>query len=106
MVLYEAKDYTLHTYKDSVKMNQPLLVCINKVLHQEPVFFDTLEEMKAHWQPCLGLNLVAKPATTQGANKGRAPTAKVDSGKAGTSAKADIGKAGTIAQADIGKRPG
>ena len=102
-VLYDAKDYTLHTYKDSVKMDQPLLVCINKVMHQEPVFFDTVDEMKAHWQPCLGLSLVAKPATAQvakGRGKGRTPQAKVDIGKAGTSAQAE---AGTSAQVDIGK---
>ena len=53
-------------------------------MHQEPIFFDTLDDMKAHWQPCLSLNLVAKPPTAQGASKGRV----------------DIGKAGTIAQAD------
>ena len=49
--------------------------------------------MKAHWQPCLSLNLVAKPPTAQGASKdkgkSRAPNAKVDIGKAGTSAQAD-----------------
>ena len=60
---------------------------------QEPVFFNTVDEMKAHWQPCLGLNLVAKPPTAQKASKGRgksrAPTAKVDIGKAGTNAQAD-----------------
>ena len=49
--------------------------------------------MKAHWQPYLSLNLVAKPPTAQGASKGRGkgrvPTIKVDIGKARTSAQAD-----------------
>ena len=85
-VLNDTKDYTLHTYLDSKKMGQPLLVCIHKVM---PIFFDTLEEMKAHWQPCLSLNLVAKPTTAQGVGKDRVPTVDVDIGKAGTSAQAD-----------------
>ena len=42
-VLYDAKEYTLHTYLDSKKMDKPLLVCIHKVMHQEPVFFDTVD---------------------------------------------------------------
>ena len=41
-VLYDAKDYTLHTYKDSIRMDEPLFVCINKVKHKESVFFSTL----------------------------------------------------------------
>ena len=92
-VLYDAKEYTQHTYWDSEKMDKPLLVCIHKVMHQEPVFFDTVVKIKAQWQPCLGLNLVAKPPIDQGASKGRgkgrSPTVKVDIGKAGTSAQAD-----------------
>ena len=47
---------------------------------------------------------MAKPAIAQvsskGRGKGRAPTAKVDIGKAGTSALVDIGKAGASAQSD------
>ena len=111
-VLYDAKDYTLHTYKDSVKMDQPLLVCINKVKHKKLVFFNTVDEMKAHWQPFLGLSLVAKPATAQvarGRGKGRTPQAKVNIGKAGTSAQVeartsgqvDTDKVGPSTQADI-----
>ena len=37
-VLYDAKDHTIDTYKDSVRMDEPLFVCINKVKHKEPVF--------------------------------------------------------------------
>ena len=72
-------------------MVQPLLVCVQKVMHLEPIFFDTLEEMRAHWQSCLSLNLVAKPSNAQGASKGRGkgPTVKVGHSKAGTSAQAD-----------------
>ena len=82
-------------------MDQPLLVCINKVMHQEPVFFNTVDEKKTHWQPCLGLSLVAKPATAQVAKgKGRTPEAKVDIGKAGTSTQTE---AGTSTQVNIGK---
>ena len=61
-------------------------------MHLEPIFFDTLEEMRAHWQSCLSLNLVANPPNAQGAGKGRGkgrgPTVKVGIGKAGTSAQA------------------
>ena len=34
-VLYDAKEYTHHTYWDSEKMDKPLSVCIHKVMHQE-----------------------------------------------------------------------
>ena len=37
-VLYDAEDYTLHTYKDSVRMDEPQFACMNKVKHKEPVF--------------------------------------------------------------------
>ena len=110
--MYDAKDYTLHTYKDSVRMDKLLLVCINKVKHKEPVFFSTADEMKAHWQPCLDLTLVAKPAAAQaarGRGKGRTPQAKVNGSKAGTSAQVEAGtssqvdttKAGSSTQVDI-----
>ena len=45
-VLYNDSGYTLDTYKDSLQMEDPLLVCINKVKHREPIFFSTVEEMK------------------------------------------------------------
>ena len=80
-------------------MDQPLFVCINKVKHKEPAFFSIVDEMKAHWQPCLGLSLVAKPATAQvarGRGKGRTPQAKVDIGKAGTSAQVEAGTSGQV----------
>ena len=74
-------------------MGTPMVVCAHKVLHPEPIFFGKLEEMKAHWQSCLSLCLVAQPTNAQGAGKGRGkgrgPNVKVGHSKAGTSAQAD-----------------
>ena len=109
-MLYDAKDYTLHTYKDSVRMDEPLFVCINKVKHKEPVFFSTVDEMKAHWQPCLDLTLVAQPTAAQaaiGRGKRRNQQAKVNGSKtsaqveAGISSRVDTTKAGPSTQVDI-----
>ena len=94
-VLYDAKEYTQHTYWDSEKMDKPLLVCIHKVMHQEPVFFDTVVKIKAQWQPCLSLNLVAKPPTAQGASEDRGK-GKVEIGKAETRAQADKSDSHTV----------
>ena len=70
-----------------------MMVCVHKVVHPEPIFFGNLEEMKAHWQSCLSLSLVAQPSNAQGAGKGRGkgrgPNVKVGHSKAGTSAQAD-----------------
>ena len=108
-VLYNAKDYTLHTYKDSVRMDKPLFVCINKVKHKEPVFFSTVDEMKAHW-PCLDLTLVAQPTGSQaaiGRGKRTSRQAKVNGSKtsaqveAGNSSRVDTTKAGPSTQVDI-----
>ena len=75
-VLYNAKEWTLHNYQDSVKMGAPMMMCVHKVVHPEPIFFEKLEEMKTHWQSCLSLSLVAQPAIAlldkgKGACKGR-----------------------------------
>ena len=106
-VLYNARDYTLHTYKDSVRMEDPLFVCINKVKHREPVFFSTIEEMKLHWQPCLDLTLIAQGVQgAKGRGKSRQPSTKVNGSKtstqaeAGNSSRIDAPKAGTSTQVD------
>ena len=84
-ILYNAGGYTLDTYKDSLQMEDPLLVCINKVKHREPIFFSTVEEMKQHWQPCLNLTLVAQGAqVSKGRGRGRQLSSKVDGSKSGT----------------------
>ena len=59
-ILYSPGNYTLDTYKDSLQMDSPLLVCINKVKHKDPQLFSTAEEMKKHWLPCLNITLVAQ----------------------------------------------
>ena len=51
-VLYDAKEWTLHNYQDSVKMGTPLMMCVPKVIRPEPIFFEKLEDMKVHWQSC------------------------------------------------------
>ena len=65
-----AKDWTMHNYKDSVKMGTPIV-------------FEKLEEMKSHWQSCL--SLVAQPAIApldkgkgvgKGRGRGRGPPAR------------------------------
>ena len=106
-VLNNARDYTLHTYKDSVQMEDPLFVCINKVKHREPVFFSTIEEMKLHWQPCLDLTLIAQGVQgAKGRGKSRQPNTKVNGSKtstqaeAGNSSRIDAPKAGTSTQVD------
>ena len=48
-ILYDAKEWTLHNYQDSVKMGTPMMVCVHKEVHPEPIFFGKLEEMKSHW---------------------------------------------------------
>ena len=66
--------------------------------------------MKAHWQPCLDLTLVAQPTVAQaaiGRGKRRNQQAKVNGSKtsaqveAGNSSRVDTTKAGPSTQVDI-----
>ena len=63
-----------------------------------PIVFEKLEEMKAHWQSCLSLSLLAKPAIApfdkakgagKGRGRGRGPPARGGHSKAGPSAPAE-----------------
>ena len=109
-ILYNAGSYTLDTYKDSLQMEDPLLVCINKVKHKEPIFFSTVEEMKQHWQPCLNLTLVAQGTqVSKVRGRGRQLNSKVDGSKSCTLAEVSnssrIDTPSTSAQEDDNTAP-
>ena len=64
--------------------------------------------MKAHWQPCLDLTLIAQGVQgAKGRGKGRQPNTKVNGSKtstqaeAGNSSRVDTTKAGPSTQVDI-----
>ena len=91
-------------------MEDPLLVCINKVKHREPIFFSTVEEMKQHWQPCLNLTLVAQGThVSKVRGRGRQLNSKVDGSKSCTLAEVSnssrIDTPSTSAQEDDNTAP-
>ena len=57
--MYNSGNYTLNTYKDSLQMEVPLLVCINKVKHKDPLFFSTAGGQQAE---CVRYGLVSTPS--------------------------------------------